>query len=290
MTEVRCVLDVRSLLGEGPYWDVPEQRLYWVDIKGRLIHRFDPATGKDESWPTPEDVGSLAVREKGGLVVALKSGFHFYDLATRTATPVALPEGQDAGDRFNDGKTDRRGRFWAGTMDDGERQPRGGLYRLDTDLSCRKMVDGIVCSNSLCWSPDDKVMYYACSGQKKIWAWDFDAARGEIENRRVFAEIPEPRVVPDGATVDAEGFVWVALWGGWRVVRYDPEGRLERTIAVPVQQPTCPMFGGPSLETMYVTSASVRLDKEALAKQPQAGGLFAIEPGVRGLPETRFKG
>ena len=144
MIDVTCVLDAKSVLGEGPLWDVGEQGLYWVDIKRRLIHRFDPATGEDKSWSTSEDVGSLAVREQGGLVVALKSGFHFYNLETGEAVSLALPQGQPGNNRFNDGKPDRLGRFWAGSMDDHEKSPTGGLFRLDKNLECKQMVDGII--------------------------------------------------------------------------------------------------------------------------------------------------
>jgi sugar lactone lactonase YvrE len=152
------------------------------------------------------------------------------------------------------------------------------------------MIDGIICSNALCWSPDSRVMYHADSGQRTVWAWDFDPATGEIDNRRVFVRITAADGVPDGATVDSEGCVWIAHWGGWCIVRYDPAGRVARTIMLPVAQPTCPMFGGPGLDIMFVTSASIGLGAEARAAQPQAGSLFAVEAGVKGLPEARFKG
>ena len=287
--DIVCVHDCRAVLGEGPFWDVRDRRLYWVDIKSRLIHRFDPSTAKDEMWPTPEDVGSLAPREGEGLVVALKSGFHFYDLAQRRLTPVAFPEGEPANNRFNDGKTDRQGRFWAGSMDDAEKMPTGGLYCLEPDLRCRKMVEGVVCSNALCWSPDSRVMYYGDTWERTVWAWDFDPATGDIANRRVFVTIPREEGAPDGATVDREGFVWIAQWGGWRVVRYDPAGKIERTIMMPLAQPTCPVFGGSDLDVMYVTSASIRLNAEQLALQPQAGGLFALDVGVKGLADVPFR-
>ena len=162
--DMQCALDCRSLLGEGPVWDVGEQRLYWVDIKRRQIHRFAADTGADETWPMPEDIGALAPREGGGLVVALRSGFHFYDLVDRRLLPAALPEDEPEHNRFNDGKADRQGRFWAGTMDEGEKLPTGGLFRLQPNLACRN--DGIICSNALCWSPDSRVMYYADSGRR----------------------------------------------------------------------------------------------------------------------------
>jgi L-arabinonolactonase len=288
--QISCVCDAKAILGEGPYWDVIDQRLYWVDIKGKLIHRFDPATGKDETWSTPEVVGSLAVRAKGDLVVALQSGLYFFDLSTSEASPVVLPPGHPSHNRFNDGKVDRQGRFWAGSMDDLEKEPSGGLFRLDTNLSCRQLVDQITISNSLCWSPDSRTLYYSDSRQGTVWAWDFDADSGDISNRRAFIELPSNDGAPDGATVDVEGYIWLAVWGAWEVRRYDPNGRLDRTVSMPVRQPSCPMFGGPGLETIFVTSASKGLSEEQLLEQPQAGSLFAFQPGVKGLPEMRFQG
>ena len=290
MTSVACVLHAKALLGEGPLWDPATRLLYWVDIKRRQIHRLDPATGLDHQWPAPEDIGSLAVRAKGGLVVAMKSGFHFFDPATATFTPIANPERDRPSNRFNDGKPDRQGRFWAGSMDDSEKSPTGGLYRLDVNLGCTRMVDGVICSNSLCWSPDGRTMYYADSYQHAIWAFDFDPDNGEVGERRIFVEIPAADGVPDGATVDAEGGVWVAQWNGWRVTRYDPAGRIERFVKLPVQRPTCPMFGGANLDIVYVTSASIHLTADDLKHQPEAGGIFAFEPGVKGLPEAHFLG
>jgi len=290
MTEVACILDAKAALGEGPLWDPAGGVLYWVDIKRREIHRFDPATRRDEKWSTPADVGSLAVRANGGFVVAMHQGFHFFDSADGRVTPIVEPESHLPDNRFNDGKPDRQGRFWAGSMHDQEGAPTGGLYRLGTDLSCRRMVDGIICSNSLCWSPDGRTMYYGDSCAHTVWAWDFDPPTGEIANRRVFVEIPAAEGDPDGATVDAEGGVWVAQWGGWRVTRYDPMGLVVSTVKLPVQKPTCPMFGGPGLDVVYVTSASYQLTPDELRQQPQAGGIFAFEPGVKGLPESRFGG
>jgi len=290
VNEVSCVLDAKALLGEGPLWDVADQVLYWVDIKRREIHRFDPGAGRDEKWSTPEDVGSLALRERGGLVVALTSGFHFFDPATGKFAAVAKPEPDRPTNRFNDGKPDRQGRFWAGSMDDREVAATGALYRLDTDLTCTRVVDGVVCSNALCWSPDSRTLYYADSWQRTVWAWDFHAEDGTVDNRRVFIEVPKGEGVPDGATVDAEGFFWLAMWNGWRVTRYDPGGRMDRVVRLPVQCPTCPMFGGPRLDVIYVTSASNKLIPEQRQAQPLAGGVFAIDARVRGLREARFKG
>lgn len=290
MTEVTCVLDAKAELGEGPLWDHRAQRLYWVNIRQKEVRRFDPATGRDEIFKAPAMVGSLAVRETGGLVVALQSGFHFFDppssdSGTGKWDPVTDPEAHLPENRFNDGKPDRQGRFWAGSMDDLEKQASGGLYRLGADLKATRLVDGIICSNSLCWSPDGSVMYYADSWAHTIWAWDFDTASGEIANRRVFVQRPTDEGAPDGATVDAEGGVWVAYWGGWCVTRFDPKGKKERVVKLPVAQPTCPAFGGPDLDICYVTSAAI-----GGAPQPLSGGIFAFAPGVKGLAEAFFKG
>jgi len=285
------VLAANALLGEGPLWDPAERALYWVDIKGRLVHRFDPARGEDRQWRVPEAVGSLAVRERGGLVLALASGFHFFDPATGATQPIVDPEPDRPENRFNDGKPDRHGRFWAGSMHDPEISPTGSLYRLDADLSChRSPATGLVCSNALCWSPDGRTMYHADTPTGTVWAWDFDPATGDIANRRTFAQIPPGDGVPDGATVDAAGFVWLAHWNGWRLTRFDPAGRVERVVPLPVQRPTCPAFGGPALDVLYVTSATIHLSAGERASQPWAGGILALSPGVRGVPEARFRG
>lgn len=289
MTDVTCVLDAKAELGEGPLWDAATRRLYWVNIKQREIHRFDPASGRDECWMAPSEVGSLALRQRGGLVAALRGGFHFFDPAANRWQAVVEPEAGLPGNRFNDGKPDRQGRFWAGSMDDAEKATTGGLYRLGADLSCKRLVDGIVCSNALCWSPDGRTMYFGDSYACTVWAWDFDTVTGEIANRRVFAQRPAGEGYPDGATVDAEGGVWIAYWDGWKVARFDPAGKLEREVKLPVAKPTCPAFGGADLDICYVTSAAIRTRPDD-APQPLSGGIFAFEPGVKGLAERYFLG
>jgi L-arabinonolactonase len=290
VSDVRCVLQARALLGEGPLWDPEDRALYWVDIKGQMVHRFDPSTGRDMRWPTPEPVGSLARRVEGGLVVALRSGFHFLDLGSGAIQAVCAPEPDRRENRLNDGKPDRRGRFWAGSMHDPETAATGALYRLDPDGTCHRMIDGVIISNALCWSPDGRTMYHADTIRRTVWAWDSDPERGEIANRRVFVTLSGNEGNPDGATVDAEGFVWLAHWGGWQLTRHDPAGRTERVVRLPVQCPTCPAFGGPDLGVLYVTSATIGLSASELVAQPCAGGILALDPGVRGLPEARFRG
>jgi sugar lactone lactonase YvrE len=284
------VVDCRNTLGEVPVWDVAEQALYWVDIEGCLLQRFEPSTGAIRQWRLSERVCALALRKSGGIVLALASGFVFFDPPTGNIERLAAPEADRPNNRMNDGKCDRRGRFWAGTMDDRLTAPTGALYRLDPDLSCHCMESGIGISNSLAWSPDDRVFYFADTLRRTIFAYDFDLASGAISRRRVFADCADQPGSPDGSTIDAEGYLWNAQWDGWRLVRYAPDGRVDRVVALPVQKPTSCMFGGPDLATLYVTSAIWDLRGEALAAQPHAGGVLALDVGVRGLPESRFAG
>lgn len=287
---VTCVVEAGNRLGEVPVWDVAEQALYWVDIEGRLLQRYTPSTGAVERWAMPERIACFALRESGGLIVAFASGIAFYDLETREIDWIARPEADRPGNRFNEGKCDRRGRFWTGSMDDGLTRRSGALYRVDPDRSVEMVLDGVGVSNSIVWSPDDRDFYVADTLEGVIWRFDFDAEAGRISNRRAIVDLRGSGFGPDGSTVDAEGCLWNAQWGGWRVARYSPEGELLRTVPLPVQKPTNCIFGGPDLATLYVTSAVADLDGAALAAQPLAGGLFALDVGVAGLPETRFAG
>lgn len=292
MTEVRVALDAKAKLGEGPVWCPREQALYWVDILEPALKRFDPASGATRSWTVPDLIGCFALRESGGAILALRKGFHAFDFATGKTSVIVEPEAANPENRFNDGKCDRRGRFWAGSMHFAglPRKPAGALYRLDPGLSVRRMETGIRTSNGLGWSPDNRTMYYTDTRAQCIWAYDFDLESGAIENRRTLADVPVETGYPDGMTVDAEGFVWSVNWGGWRIVRYAPDGRIERTVMLPVEQPTSCSFGGPDLRTLYVTSARDGLDEGTRARQPLAGAVFAFEPGTAGLPEPRFAG
>ena len=288
MVAIRLAVDAKNKLGEVPVWDVAEQALYWVDIEGKKLFRRDEASGAVRDWTFAERIGSFALRQAGGLVCAFASGFAFFDPDGGAVEWIARPEAMIARNRFNDGKCDRAGRCWAGSMDDLMSEHTGSLFRLDPDRGVHRMDGAIGCSNSLAWSPDDRVFYFADSQDRTIFAYDYDAASGAIVNKRVFAV--SDIGVPDGSTVDAEGYLWNANWDGWRLVRYAPDGRVDRVIELPVQKPTSCMFGGPDLATLYVTSAIWDLGGPALAAQPWAGGLLALDVGVRGLPETRFAG
>lgn len=275
-------------LGECPLWDEREKMLWWVDSRWPALKRFDPATGAVMMQVLPEVVGSIAFRERGGLLAATKSGLHVLDGSGGALEPVVNPEAHLPENRFNDGRCDRAGRFWAGTMCDARRDPTGSLYRFDADFACVKLRNAIIIPNGLAFSPDNRTMYFADTNRHTIWAWDYDLASGAATNERVFADTGEGR--PDGSCVDADGGLWNAQYGGGRLVRYAPTGKVDRVVDVPVANPTCCAFGGDDLGTLYVTTATQRLSPEDLAQQPLAGSLLALRPGVKGLPEGRFAG
>ena len=292
--DIECVVDSRSQLGEGAVWDVDDQALYWVDIVGGLVHRFDPATGTNDGVDLGEPVGCLAVRAGGGLVVAAKTGFYAVDMATGAKSPIGDPEADRPENRFNDGSTDMQGRFWAGTMKDGGEPARQGrFYRLDPDLSVTPWLGDIFTTNGLAFSPDGRTMYFSDSNPsvQTIWACDYDIDDGTPTNQRDFFDARQVAGRCDGGTVDADGCYWMAGVGGWQVVRITPAGKIDRIVDMPVERPSKPMFGGPNLDVLYVTTIGVDLTSADVGKQPQAGSLFAITGlGVQGVAQVRFAG
>lgn len=285
----RVVGSTRDILGEGPIWDHAEQVLYWVDIRGQKVRSHRPSAGETKSWDMPEVPGSLALREGGGLMVALRSGAFFLDLLSGKLTPAFMPEKHDRVMRFNDGKCDPGGRFWVGSMNDVVRGPDGILYRIEPARGFVPVLEDITVPNSLCWSPDGRTMYFADSPRLTLWAFPFDPASGELGERRVVYRTLAPGV-PDGAAVDAEGCIWFAVHGAWQIIRCTPEGELVQVIKVPAQLPTAVAFGGPDLRTLYVTTKTYQLSGTELESQPLAGALLALDMNVRGLPEPRFRG
>jgi sugar lactone lactonase YvrE len=269
-------------------WVAAEQALYWVDINGRKIFRLD-GTGRRDEWPTPMRVGSIAPRAGGGFIAGTDQGIALIDLDQDRFEVVASPEQNLPHNRFNDGKVDRQGRFWAGTMDDREKGSAGALYRIDPDRACSAIDGGYGITNGPAFSPDGARMYHSDTLRQVTYAFDLDAA-GEAANRRIFLQFGPGDGHPDGMTVDAEGCLWIAFWGGWCVRRFSPDGDLLRTVELPVEQPSSCAFGGPGLDRLYVTSATKGLDQTALAMQPNAGGLFMLIPGVRGIPDLPFAG
>jgi L-arabinonolactonase len=298
-SEVECVLDCRNKLGEGVFWCPTERTLYWVDVPmPAFLHRLQPKTSKHDSWPMPEMITSLAKRRDGTLLIASHYGLNVFDARNGTLARIAAPEASRPLNRCNDGATDAKGRFWFGTMrnnvaDDGTYltipESTGVLYKVEADLRIVPMEGGIGISNAICWSPDNKTLYFADTMKGTIFAYDFDLESGAIANKRVFAN-PEGRGFPDGATVDAEGYVWNARWEGGCVIRFAPDGRIDRVVEVPASRVTCCAFGGDMLDTLYITTSRLHLTKEQLASQPEAGGIFALRPGVRGNPRAAFAG
>lgn len=289
--QIDVLIDVKTILGEGPLWDVEEQRLYWIDSFGMNVFRCTADGREVRAWDVPEKIGSMALRKNGGAVVSLKTGFHFLDFKTGDCTPIVDPEPEKPNTRLNDGKVDKRGRFLAGSMDMMEEGGNGSLYRLDPDLKLTRLEEGIIVSNGPCFSPDGKTFYFADSWSEEISAYDYDLATGTPSNKRTFASVKGSGGAPDGATVDAEGYVWSAIVYVGKLMRWAPDGSLDRVIDMPVKKVTSVMFGGPELDTLYVTSMA----KPPLPRFPSdgqlRGALFAIRGlGIRGVPEPRFAG
>ena len=269
-------------------WDVAEKALYWIDGGAPAIYRLDPKTNDIKSWKTPKPIGSFALREKGGAVLALSDGFYLFDFASGEAKQIGEPAAKP-GTTFNDGKTDARGRFIAGTLDSKFAQPIGSIFSLDASLKCTTLEPAIGCTNGPCFSPDNRTFYCADSVSRTIAAYDYDLATGTVSNKRLFAEIKGLGGVPDGATVDAEGNLWSAIAGGGKIVCFKPDGSIARTVEVPVPIITSVMFGGDNLDVMYATS----IGEKILGMEPGAegGSLFAIKGlDVKGKPEPRFAG
>ena len=291
MTEVRCLWEAAAILGEGPLWSPREGALYWVDIKAPALHRYRPSDGDTTSWKMPEPIGWVIERSNGeGLIAGFKGrGFAFLTPGTLAPETIGHPEPDYPDNRFNDAKADNAGRIWAGTMDDGEREATGALYRLDPDLDWQRMDKGYTVTNGPAFSPDYRTLYHTDTFEGTVYAFDL-SERGRIANKRVFVTIPEGDGYPDGMACDAEGGLWVAHWGGWRLTRFTPKGEVDRVVEMPVAQVTSCAFGGPDFDRLFITSASINLGDKEREEQPLAGALFEIDPGVKGFAAGQFGG
>ena len=285
------VYDAKAVLGEGPVWHAPSQILYWVNLLDGQVRLFDPAKNEDRIIELGQPVGTVVPRQAGGVMVALHDGFASLDLDSGELTVIHDPEPDMPGNRFNDGKCDPAGRFWAGTMPYDPGSPSGSLYCMDIDHSVRQMLDGVMISNGLVWTSDHSTMYFIDSLTLKVAAFDYDVSTGDISNRRVAVTVPPGIGVPDGMAIDEEDMIWVAHFGGSRVTHWNPaSGELIGTIHVPASQVTACAFGGPDLSDLYITTARFELDEEALQQEPAAGGLFVATPGVKGVKAFEFAG
>lgn len=278
------------MVGEGPLWDVAEQALYFIDIVGKAVHRYDPTTGDKRRWDVGQIIGSMALREQGGAIVALKNGIFTLDLESGAIDPLATAPHLHPRAQMNDGKVDRRGRFVVGSGDSDIRdcRPYGSLYRLGPDHQLHELDREIAISNGPCWSPDDKTFYFSDSLPYHIYAYDYDIDTGAVANKRLFADTRELGGIPDGATVDRDGLMWIAICEGAKIVAYRPDGKIERVIDMPVKLPASVMFGGAALDELYVTS----IDPKLVGREPDGGGATFVITGLgaRGIAEARYAG
>jgi len=290
MTAPRLVLDAKANLGEGPLWSAREQAIHWTDIKAKRLNRYRLADGSTQSWDMPDPIGWAVERlDKPGFVVGLAHAIVEVTLDPFRLMERCKIETDKPGNRLNDAKVDPLGRVWFGTMHDGEKENSGAFYRLDPDFSVHKVDGGYICANGPTFSPDGRTVYHTDSNAREIYRFDV-RPNGSLAGKRVFARFEEPEGFPDGMTTDRDGCLWVAHWGGARITRFRPDGTRDRTIAFPVSQVTSCTFAGDRLDRMFVTSARIGLSDAQLAKEPMAGGLFEIDPGVAGLPTYQFAG
>jgi len=285
-----CVLDARARLGECPVWSVRERALYWVDINAPSLNRFDPATGHNRAIPMPASIGSFALRELGGFIVALRDGIWLARSDGTLDRRILEAPYDPATHRFNDGRCDGRGRFFVGSMNERRDAASATLLRVDLDGTMTEVLAGMTISNGLAWSPDGRTMYHADTPTHTVRAFDYDPDAGVPSRPRVFAQWRGENDRPDGGTVDSAGNYWTAFFRGGKVLQIAPSGETLAEYSIPAMCPTMCAFGGPDLKTLYVTTARQNRDEEELARLPHSGGLFAMRVAVPGLPETPFAG
>jgi len=289
---VTLVCDAWSTLGEGPLWDNRTGHLYWVDILEGTLHFYDAGnSGSHNALSIKPFISSIVPRHNGGFALTLQDGFYAFDSSTHQISLLAEAEAHLTDNRFNDGKCDPAGRYLAGTMSLSNQPSRGALYQLDSNHTVKHLLSEVSISNGLAWTSDGETMYYIDTPTRQITAFDYDLATGDVQNRRTVVQIPEDQGYPDGMSIDSEGMIWVAHWGGWQVSRWDPNtGKKLGSIPIPASQVTSCTFGGPNLDQLYITTARAGLSDEDLTKQPLAGGVFQVSAGVNGVPANVFRG
>ncbi len=297
--EIECVVDSRDKVGEGAFWCPEERAVYWLDVPlPSVLHRFLPQSGRHDTWPTPEMITAMAKRRDGTLLVASQGGLNIFDPGSGHLDRIATPEAHRPKNRSNDSAPDAKGRFWLGTMQNnlgpnGEEIPieasSGGLWRIEPDLTATEAVTGLGITNGLAWSPDNTVLYVADTMIQTIFAYDFDLDSGTLSNKRVFSDVKDLGFA-DGATVDAEGYIWSARWEGSCIARLAPDGSVDRIVPTPSTRVTSCAFGDDDFGTLYFTTARLGVAGSVLQTYPMQGGLFAFRPGVTGLPRPQFAG
>jgi len=284
------VVDCKNQHGEGILWNSIDGLVWWTDIEGRAIWTFDPAKGTSNSFTMKDRVCCFAPRRDGGLIVAFADRIVMINIANGKEELIHEFEPDNPETRLNDGRTDRSGRFVLGGMNEVSGKANSSVISIGPDLAVRTLFDGVSCANSTCFSPDGRTMYFADTPDREIVAFDYDPATGEVSNRRVHADFSKEPGLPDGSCIDADGGVWNAEWEGRRVVRVAPDGSIDQIIEVPVWKPTCCAFGGPDLDTLFITTSRLMSSDDVLEKEPESGGLFAVKPGLRGVADTPFHG
>jgi len=282
VSEPRSVWRLGAQLGEGPVWVERDQALWFTDIKRRQIHRYCPVTDAGRTWDAPGQCGFVLPAAGGGFVAGLKEGLHRFDPEQGSFAPIIDPEPERPGNRLNDATVDRHGRLWFGTMDDGEREVTGAIYRLHEDGRCLPMTDPSAITNGPAVSPDGRTLYHVDTLEGLVFACDLSKA-GALTGQRLFARIQPGEGYPDGPTVDAEGCVWIGLYQGWEARRYSPAGELLESVRFPVANITKLAFGGEDLKTVFATTAAQKLSEDELAQQPEAGDLFMFRADVPGV-------
>jgi len=289
--QMNVVTEHKCLLAEGPLWDAKRNVICWIDIWNGKIHEYDPRHQSHKVLAMQQMIGSIAICDNGNFIAALQNGFAFADRISEEIKMIADPEKHLPNNRFNDGKCDPAGRFWAGTMSLSEDKGAGSLYVLEKDLTFKKKIEGVTISNGLAWSADHKTLYYTDTPTLQIAAYDYDIHTGNISNRRTIITIDEKDGYPDGMTIDNEGMLWIAHWNGGQVTRWNPDsGKKLHTIKLPVAKVTSCTFGGENLDELYITTARVNLTEKELKEQPLAGSLFVVRDcGYQGMPAAEFK-
>jgi sugar lactone lactonase YvrE len=289
MLSAEPIAGPRSILGESPVWCDVRQQLLFVDSRAPALRIYDPASGQISSHELPETTGSICLTRTDQLLVAMTSGIFALSRDGLVGSRVAAPETERPDNRFNDGRCDRAGRFIVGTMNDKARLPTGSLWQLGRANECRALLDDVIVPNSIAFSPDDRLMYFADTYRHTIHLFDYDIDSGQLRNRRLFSDMNGWPGRPDGSQIDADGCLWNAEYAGGRVVRYTPAGVIDKIITLPVSQPTSCTFGGRNLDELYITTASQRLSADQLKAEPLAGAVFVANPGVSGIPEGRYQ-
>lgn len=296
--QIDVVVKHTCLLGEGPVWDARCKVIYWIDILNGQIHEYCPEQNIHKTIAVGQMIGALAVRTNGNFIAALQNGFAFIDRMNNEIKPggeikmFADPESHVPNNRFNDGKCDPAGRFFAGTMSLSEEPNAGSVYVVEKDLTITKKIEGVTVSNGMAWSPDHQTFYFIDSPTSEVASYDYNASSGDISHKKIIIKVPKEDGHPDGMTIDNEGMLWIAFWDGWQIARWNPgTGEKLLSIQLPVAKVTSCTFGGETLQDLYITSASVGLTSDELKKQPLAGSLFVIkQSGFTGMQAFEFKG